>query len=235
LYGTGRGWGWAAFVLPHLEQDNLYAQFNVAQPVQNFTAIQMPLKVFLCPSDPNTQSLFTLTDPFGTPLVVAAPSSYAACCGGDESDTAAPVGSGVFYRNSRTRIADITDGTSQTILIGERACADTRGIWAGAVSGAVVARGPNNINPGTSTEPAPCLVLAHCHLINTRGDADGGLDDFGSRHPGGANFVFADGSVHFLRSVPSDSADGSYTADSLVIQALATRAGGEVVPGDWVP
>jgi prepilin-type processing-associated H-X9-DG protein len=60
------------------------------------------------------------------------------------------------------------------------------------------------------------------------------MDDFGSRHSGGSNFVFADGSVHFLRSVPSDNPDGSYTADGLVFQALGTRAGGEVVPGDWL-
>jgi hypothetical protein len=40
--------------------------------------------------------------------------------------------------------------------------------------------------------------------------------------------------VRFLRSVPGDLASGGYTADSLVLQALGTRAGGEVVPGDWI-
>jgi prepilin-type processing-associated H-X9-DG protein len=174
-----------------------------------------------------------VTDAVGTSLMLAAPSSYAAVCGGDESDTADPTGKGVFYRNSHTKITDITDGSSQTILIGERAGTNALGIWVGAINNGVVQRGQSNPNPGTSIEPAACLVLAHCHLINCLGDADGGLDDFSSNHPGGANTLFGDGSVHFLRTVKSDNPDGSYTADSLILQALGTRAGGEVVPGDW--
>ena len=45
--------------------------------------------------------------------------------------------------------------------------------------------------------------------------------------------VFADGSVHFIKSVPGDERDGTYSADSLTLQKFGTRAGGEVVPGDW--
>jgi prepilin-type processing-associated H-X9-DG protein len=59
------------------------------------------------------------------------------------------------------------------------------------------------------------------------------LDDFSSRHTGGSNFVFADGSVRFIRSVPSDLPGGGYTADSLILQALGTRANGEVVPSNF--
>jgi prepilin-type processing-associated H-X9-DG protein len=76
-------------------------------------------------------------------------------------------------------------------------------------------------------------VQAHSHLNNATSDTDGGLDDFASRHFGGSNFVFADGSVRFIRSVPGDNADGSYTRDGLMFQALGTRAGGEVVPADF--
>jgi prepilin-type processing-associated H-X9-DG protein len=231
---TAPGWGWAAYILPYLDQGNLAGQFDFSKPVQSFPGIQTMIPVYLCPSDICPDRAFPVCDAFGNPITLAAPSSYAASCGGDESDTADPTGFGVFYRNSRTKLTDITDGTSQTVLVAERACANARGVWAGAISGGVCARGPFNGNPGTSQGAAPVLVLAHCHLINTEGDTDGGLDDFSSRHWGGANFLFADGSVHFLRNVPSDRPDGSYTRESLILQALGTRSRGEVVPGDWV-
>jgi prepilin-type N-terminal cleavage/methylation domain-containing protein/prepilin-type processing-associated H-X9-DG protein len=230
---TAPGWGWGTFLLPYLEQGNLYSQLNLTQAIQATTPIQSVLKMYLCPSDTVPPAAFMVTDAFGANLMLAAPSSYAANCGGDESDTADPTGKGVFYRNSKTRLTDIMDGSSQTILIGERACSNALGIWVGALNKGVVQRGPTNPNPGTSIEPAACLVLAHCHLINTVGDADGGLDDYSSNHSGGCNILFGDGSVHFIRTIKSDNPDGSYTADSLILQAMGTRAGGEVVPGDW--
>jgi prepilin-type processing-associated H-X9-DG protein len=76
-------------------------------------------------------------------------------------------------------------------------------------------------------------VDAHGHLINTVTDPDGGLDDFLSYHATGANFVFADGSVRLIWSVLADGPNGGYTGESLVLQALATRAGHEVIPADW--
>ena len=136
-------------------------------------------------------------------------------------------------------MASITDGTSQTVLILERAWGDTEGTWVGAPAGGVVMRGPFNPCPGSAFASylAPCLVLAHCHLLNTNADTDSGLDDPSSFHPGGANVLFADGSVHFLKNVQSDagaSADGStrYTPSSLIQQALGTRSGGETVSSD---
>jgi prepilin-type N-terminal cleavage/methylation domain-containing protein/prepilin-type processing-associated H-X9-DG protein len=230
---TAPGWGWATFILPYIEQNNLGQQFAFGQPVQNFPGVQTTIKMYICPSDTPPTAPFAVPNAFGTTVCLAAPCSYAACCGGDETDTADPKGLGVFYRNSRTRMTDITDGASETILVGERSCAYSLGVWAGAIPGGVVLRGPYNTNPGTSTGAAPCLVLAHCNLINTSGDTDGGLDDFSSRHFGGANMLFADGSVHFIRSIPSRNPDGSYTPDGRIFQALGTRANGEVVPGDW--
>jgi prepilin-type processing-associated H-X9-DG protein len=163
----------------------------------------------------------------------AAPSSYAACVGGDESGTFDPSGLGVFYRNSHTRLTDITDGTSNTLLVGDRAWSNVNGIWAGAVSGAVCKRGQLNPCPGSGAAayPAATLVLAHSHLNNATTDTDGGLDDFSSRHSGGSNFLFADGHVTFIRSIPGDNPDGSYTPESVCFQGLGTRANGEVDTG----
>jgi prepilin-type processing-associated H-X9-DG protein len=195
------------------------------------------IKVCLCPSDITPGEAFPVPDGFGETICLAAPTSYAACCGNDASDTTGPMGQGVFYRNSHIGIADITDGTSNTLLIGERAWSNANGIWAGAIPGGVILRGQeNSCQPDIPSAwySAATLVLAHAHLNNALIDPDGsaGMDDFGSRHPGGANFVFADGSVHFLRSVPMDNADGSYTPDGLIFQALATRSNGEVIAGD---
>jgi len=150
---TSPGWGWAAFILPYLEQDNVYRPLNFNQPVQNSPTIQTMLQVFLCPSDLTPQGAFPVPDGFGNTVCLAAPTSYAACCGSDAADTTAPTGNGVFYRNSRIRIADIRDGTSGTILVGERAWANASGAWAGAIPGGVIMRGQSN--PCQPDIPAP--------------------------------------------------------------------------------
>ncbi len=244
---TSPGWSWASMILPQLEQAPLFASINFSVPVQaaaNSTAATTNLKVFLCPSDQVPTLPFTVTDGFGDTLAEVGPTSYAASTGDDASDVATGLnndglGRGVFYRNSSIRIAAITDGTSQTILVEERNWGIAEGTWVGAVASGVIKRGPFNSCPGSAaaTYLAPCLVLVHCHLINTNSDSDSGLDDASSFHPGGANMLFADGSVHFLKSISGDAGtnpDGStiYTQSSLIFQALGTRGGGEVVSAD---
>jgi prepilin-type processing-associated H-X9-DG protein len=245
---TAPGWGWASMILPQLEEAPLFASINVWLPVQapaNTTSVQTSLAVFLCASDQLPGRTYPVTDGFGYNVAIVAPSSYAACTGDDTADVALGLkfdgsGNGLFYRNSMVRIAGITDGTSETIMLQERAWGISEGTWTGAVAGGLIVRGPFNPCPnsaGGSSYLAPCLVLFHCHLLNTNSDFDGGLDDPSSFHPGGANAVFADGSVHFLKTVASDAgvnADGStrYPPASLILQALGTRAGGEIVSSD---
>jgi prepilin-type N-terminal cleavage/methylation domain-containing protein len=234
---TTPGWGWAAYTLPYMEEMPLYKTINFNLPAEhpvNAKAIATRVVPLICPMDLAPDAPFALPDAFGNTLAMAAPASYSACCGGDESDVEGVIGMGIFYRNSRTRIAEISDGTSKTILVGEHAWAQANGIWAGAINNAVCRRGPQNTCPGSpnGSSPAPCLIIAHSHLNIAVSDTDGGLDDFSSQHVAGSNFVFADGSVHFLRDIPGDEPDG-YTPDSLIFQALGTRAGGEPIPGDW--
>jgi len=246
---TAPGWSWASMILPQLDQPPLYSSINVYLPIQaaaNTTSTQTILSAFLCPSDQiPSGGTFPVTDGLGNTVATVAPSSYAACTGSDAADVALGLnnddgsGNGLFFRNSGVRIAAITDGTSQTIAILERAWGDTEGTWTGAVAGGFVLRGPFNPCPGSAlaTYLAPCLVLAHCHLLNTNADTDSGLDDPSSFHPSGANALFTDGSVHFLRNVTGDAGvnpDRStrYTPSSLILQALGTRAGGEVVSSD---
>jgi prepilin-type processing-associated H-X9-DG protein len=131
---------------------------------------------------------------------------------------------GVFYINSRTRVADITDGTSNTLFFAERYHWDPN--WANATGGGldIPTYGGwvwTNVNScedillGTEV-PINWLIPA-----GQTGYAvtDPRLNAIGSGHTGGANVVFADGSVHFLT-----------TATSLqVLNALGTRTDSEVV------
>ena len=236
---TGPGWGWAAFALPYLEGGNIHQSLRLDLSIQdpkNAVPIQSSIKSYLCPSDLLPEGAFSVPDWFGIVVATAAPSSYTACVGGDESEVEDAMGLGAFYRNSRTRLADISDGTTNTILVGERAWANAQGVWAGAISGAVCKRGDQNPCPGApdASYPAPALILAHTHLNNATTDTDGGLDDFSSMHRGGSNFLFADGAVHFIRSVPGDQPNGDFTQESLILQALGTRGAGEIIPGGWI-
>jgi prepilin-type N-terminal cleavage/methylation domain-containing protein/prepilin-type processing-associated H-X9-DG protein len=222
--GTAPGWGWGTYILPFLEQGNLYQRINLTSAVETQPAIQTVVKAFLCPSDQPPATAFAVTDPTGATICTAAPSSYAATCGSDASEVDDPTGNGVFFRNSRVRLTEISDGTSNTVFAGDRAWADGKGIWAGVPTGSITRPGPTNPWPST-TGPGQCLVLVHNNWINIKTDADGGLDDFSSKHTGGVNLVFGDGSVRFVRSITADG------ADRLNFWAMGTRNGGEVVTG----
>jgi prepilin-type N-terminal cleavage/methylation domain-containing protein/prepilin-type processing-associated H-X9-DG protein len=229
LTNTAPGWGWGVYLLPYIEQENVYRAINCSVPIEdlvNRPAIQTLVPTYVCPADVGIPPTVEISDAFGTLLSQAAPSSYAATVGNDFSDVADPTGNGVFYRNSRTAMADITDGTSSTTLLGDRAWNQALGIWAGAVNQGVMRAGRQNPWPN-ATGPAPTLVLAHNNWVNIRTDADGGLDDFSSNHPGGINILFADGSVHFIADIlgPGPRHDN--------FMALGTRGGGEVVNEDY--
>jgi prepilin-type N-terminal cleavage/methylation domain-containing protein/prepilin-type processing-associated H-X9-DG protein len=219
---TTPGWGWATYLLPYLEHDDIYQQIDLSKPVESSNMPQVVLTLFFCPGDSIQPVPFELTDASLTPICLVAPSSYVATCGPDASDVAGRTGLGIFYRNSATRIQDICDGTSQTVMVGERAWSQTQGAWAGAPSGAITRPGPLNPWPA-ATAAAPALVLAHNNWINIRTDPDGGLDDFSSYHDAGVNLLFADGSVHFILNITSP------TQRQLDFQALGTRDGGEEI------
>jgi prepilin-type N-terminal cleavage/methylation domain-containing protein/prepilin-type processing-associated H-X9-DG protein len=274
-FTSAPGWGWETFILPYIEQGNLYAQLQGAiqsnTPISSPTvaaAIQTHIAMYICPADLTPAGAFTLQALPANPSyplyyfqsspssVQAAPSSYVACVGRDEdSDADGVFGSGVFYCNSRTRLTDITDGTSQTRLTGERAFANAKGVWAGAIPGCAMVFGTTNPSiaangltyPQTYIYASPMLVQGHAHLVNPNTDPDGGTDDFSSLHDGGANVLFADGSVHFTKSTPPDPNPGApgaiqstypppygtpgnwYTPQSYNFMGYGTRSGSEIV------
>jgi prepilin-type N-terminal cleavage/methylation domain-containing protein/prepilin-type processing-associated H-X9-DG protein len=222
---TSPGWGWAAFLLPYIEQNNVYLSINFKLPIEhaaNAAAIRIAISMYRCPSDAGIPEVIAVRDATGAPICQASPSSYAATYGrGDLFVDVPGPGEGVFYGNSRVRIADIPDGTSNTTIIGDRAWSQTQGIWAGAVNNGIVAIGPQN--PWTlATAPAFIFPLVHNNWINIRTDSDGGLDDFSSNHFNGVNLLFADGSVHFIHDITSPGPEHN------AFMALGTRAGGEL-------
>ena len=211
---TGPGWGWAAYILPYMEQNNLYAAIHFDQAIEsslNASVRVTPLKSYLCPSDdaPPTfaaQAFDAAGNPVATICQVAS-ANYVGVFGVSEPGVS---GEGLFFRDSNVGLKDITDGTSQTLMVGERAHNLAPSTWAGAVTHAEVFL-YNSSN----------MVLGHTGESN--GVAPAESNNFSSRHNGGVNFLFADGHVHFLTTSVSQT----------VYTALSTRAGGEPVGGDF--
>ncbi len=223
---TGPGWGWATFLLDDVEQGNLKRQIRtdlqISDPANAAVRIQV-IPLFVCPSEPKSGT-FAVIDANGNPICDVARGSYTAMNGILGVTQSAATNNGAFLRNQSMRIADVSDGLSNTLFVGERCTNMGSTTWTGAVTnGAVPAqRYPNPPDQLANAEGAPALVLSHSskdHLPNNPLVFD--ADATSSYHTGGVNFLFGDGSVQII----NNSISGS------VYEALLTRAGGEVVDG----
>jgi len=218
------GWGWAAHLLPYVEQGPLASTIDYTLPVDgatNLNARLVTLLPYTCPSDDQT-GVFMVLAYDDRDLVRAATNSYAACFGfGGDLGGAPDTGNGIFYRNSKTRLTDVTDGTSNTLAVGERAALFAQSPWSGVVSAGTIRTTPGAPVYQSIAEPAPAMVMAR---VNKRPINDPFSEpyDFFSPHFGLGYFAFADGSVHALRA----------DLDQAVFQALATRAGDEPITTD---
>jgi prepilin-type N-terminal cleavage/methylation domain-containing protein len=221
---TAPGWGWATFLLPHLEQEALERQVTYTDHIENQKYTELRVKriaMYECPSDA-ASGVYTVMNEFNTAICDAYTNSYAACYGaygnpGEQPDT----GNGVFYRNSKTRFVDITDGASNTLAIGERAALFVKSPWVGAVT-----LGSTRTTPGApvhlaGVEEAPTQVMAHFGNLPLQ-DPYSTPYHFYSAHRQCVNFVFADGSARSLFP----------TVTPATLRALATRGGGEPIEAD---
>ncbi len=184
--GSETRFGWAVQILPYLDQVALYKRLNSptqrAEPIEQF---QIRLPVYRCPNDP-TDDVNSQRGNFGTMNYsvnfgpVAPPrwlhNGLTESWPG-QSPTPTET-NGLAFLNSCVRLANITDGTSQTLLAGERSVIGGAAIWMGV-------RG-NEFETDQVTDCSPG------HEINA---SDAG---FSSQHVGGANFLFCDGRVVFL-------------------------------------
>jgi prepilin-type N-terminal cleavage/methylation domain-containing protein/prepilin-type processing-associated H-X9-DG protein len=226
---TGPGWGWSPMLLGQFDQAPLLNSINFNRAVEdpaNQTSRLVTVGSFLCPSD-QVQVYWAVNRDAATGLPLmniaqVAPANYVAMYGVGEPG---PDGDGLFFRNSRVALRDITDGTSQAIALGERSHLLGEATWTGSVTGAIL----YPTNPLTTvarfrTETSSGMVLGHVGEGKGPGAPQSDVNTFYSLHTGGGvNFVFADGHVQFLKA----------TMNYQTYQALATRAGGEVVPGNY--
>jgi prepilin-type N-terminal cleavage/methylation domain-containing protein/prepilin-type processing-associated H-X9-DG protein len=230
---SGPGWGWASMILPQLEQAPVFNAINSGLAIEapaNQTARLTQVGLFICPSDASFQPRFTVVDEntsnttLGAPICDVASSDYVGCFGtGDVSDIPGrDSGEGLFFRNHSVRIAEVTDGTSQTIAVGEKSQNLARATWTGAVSHAAVPITELVAESGLSPEGGDALVVSHTGELDGPNSKPAHADQFWARHPGGVNFGFADGSVRFIKE----------RRPLAIFQALATRRGGEILSAD---
>ena len=203
-------YNWTIAILPYIEQDNVYKLWQF--PKVNFnnnrgltgdpnTVSWRIIKTFLCPSDPIGAGVDAISEHSDTPPRDWGLISYGACAGRRNYRRAAKTNDGPFTHNTPRRIADILDGTANTIFLGERAHFDPVfdalpdelilgwGWWAFGAEGDVLLSAAVPINyrmpPGLSGA-----------ALNDAYDLR--ICAFGSMHPGGANFALGDGSVTFI-------------------------------------
>jgi prepilin-type N-terminal cleavage/methylation domain-containing protein/prepilin-type processing-associated H-X9-DG protein len=243
---AGPGWGWMTFLLPYVEQDNLFRKLNLSLPCYhagNAQAALTAVKSFRCPADygggnPAFGDTVNVVDINEATLAVFGRSNYVANVGSSTLWCSWPVTlqpNGAMYRNSTIRVADVTDGLSQTVFVGERSSNIGDSVWPGAVPFSTHFAWPPFASIGTGGLNRPydgpgAFVGAHggpCPyedpvVIHPPNSPLGHSDQMQSTHPGGANTLLGDGSVRFY-------ADGGLLS---TWAALISRNGGEVVHDD---
>jgi len=226
---------WSVFVLPYMEQDNVYRMYNFNEDwaaAANDAVRATPMKMWNCPSTPGGMKTFTRSVSIptgaggGTRTITIASGDYAPNNGYDTAlETAGlvdvcPNRNGVLDVNVSLSIPEIRDGTSNCLLLSEDAGRPDKwqagvmtatngqldGGWADHDNEYIT----HGFNAAGTTNPGPC----HTNCTNN--------NEVYSFHNGGANHVFGDGSVRFIRS----------SMDIRQFVKLLTFAGQEVVTVD---
>jgi prepilin-type processing-associated H-X9-DG protein len=236
---------WAAWLFPYLEQGVIVPEI-ITPGLPSGTSVrnvgiptEFQAKIYICPSDGNSISF----DQYGgltDYLAVTAPST-------EQADTLNNNPKGVFVRKCHwvdspnrksmdlngppCRISSIIDGLSNTVMVGERPPLpdDTMFGWYGAWSYSEfdsvlgIANDTSHLlaYPKDQTGADCPLGPQYFQPPNPIGSPYNWCDvhHFWSRHTGGGNWAFADGSVHFL----------TYAIGSTILPQMATKAGGEVI------
>ncbi|MBB01066.1 MAG: DUF1559 domain-containing protein [Rubinisphaera brasiliensis] len=224
--GANPAWSWSAYLLPFVEQPALYDQGQIGQGsliLNHRDVFRTPVSVYMCPSDSgdvldNDTNWRRLTNQD----YWAAKSSYVAA-NDHETPTRGNTATGAFHENSNTKMRDISDGTSNTIAVGERMyhpenTGVSGAVWAGMIS----TTSGGSPHGGFQRETAGTGRLSINQIDNWNF-----ASAFSSAHDGGAQFLLFDGSVRFLSENIYHVAGGG-TPDSLYEYLIAIDDG-EVV------
>jgi prepilin-type N-terminal cleavage/methylation domain-containing protein/prepilin-type processing-associated H-X9-DG protein len=268
--GNGRLHTLFSAILPQIEQQNVYNSINFSLPAGGHvgpygvamdpgaiqsTAFKGTITSFICPSDlPNLA-----TNPSGSTNTYSK-TSYAGVSGNNDifhwwfgcnPGSNFIQSDGMFGWDRAYTISAITDGTSNTMFVGEQARfrndpdpffqAWNRGGWFGSNGGGARTNGIATTTPRLNAGflvPDPGgdgTYFDQWYLNPSNTYLQYGQFGFRSQHPGGGNFLFGDGSVHFLKD-SINLVGGRNPATNLptfgVYRQLATRAGGEVISSD---
>ena len=253
-------WSWTALVLPFVELGNVHdvLQVGTASPTEALTAhqdvMQTRYDAFRCPSDTGpdfsdkdrclgctiansggTDQGLSLTNYLGVNS-----SAYVRAWKATNYGDGTTGATGMFYKDSNTRMRDITDGTSNTLMVAERcyeigqhsylggelfACRDRDG------------RGPDNNqwpdrsapSGGNADQGMYRILLTTIMSPNNPAPsttATGPGTGMSSLHPGGAQAVLADGSVRFLPETLHSNSDG---ATNTIMEYLGNMQDGQVI------
>lgn len=226
-------WGWSSFILPFLEQQNLHADLDIQNHELWMDATSLPpddpyydtasetssldamLTIFICPSDPLPDvnpNVDIESGNRGTFNVQKM--NYGGSCGVD-AFVCTPFGTlgeatGVFNINSRVGFQHIPDGTSHTVMLGERG-----GIWheTNEIPNVLIRPGLTSVDPdeldfpvGNHLSQGPFDAAAFIEIPGTFESGFFGINGselaykygFSSAHPTGAMFTFCDGSTKFI-------------------------------------
>ena len=202
-----RAWGWGARILPYIEQNNVSDVLQVTKSEfhqsisgghstwipERVEAMRRPIEIFRCPSDGNAPDINKSTAfvSSGVPdTKKPALSHYAGVYAYQYSNWSGgepPVTQGCFRPQYGIEMADITDGTSNTFLVGERSYSHGAAYWVGVgnVGSEAAWSSPKVCGRVFLFKPNPPLVGRY-------------YSAFASEHPGGLCFSMADGSVQFI-------------------------------------
>lgn len=228
----GAFWSWAMRIAPYIEEHDIQDAADLQewpwwqQMPDGTDVVALKSPTFCCPTDTRVDKVCIYKEKHVSSLT-----SYLAVSGRSQFKEAGGQ-DGIIYVNSGTRIASITDGTSKTLMIGERTTSNNLYYgWQWAGSGDNPAFGATDVVLG---------VFERHHTPDAAPDyfRNGKLEDpddihryhFWSLHPGGANWAMADGSVRFIEysaAGPQNTSGQPYTPT--IIEAMATRAGEEII------